>query len=140
LKRTASRPCNGLPLESADFSSSGRTQRRWKIDAVFSRESKRSLISHAQSLGYQVVLYVVPVGDPQRLLRRVSQRVQEGGHNVSASRILECYPRIKTSISSALTGTPRVSNSQPVAVTSASSSIRMPMFQNCLGTPLAGRT
>jgi predicted ABC-type ATPase len=113
---------------------------RWKIDAVFSHELKRSLISHAQPLGYQVVFCVVSAGDPQRLLTRVSQRVQACGHNISASRIHERYPRINASISSALTGTPRVSSSQPVAVTSASSSIRMPMFQNCLGTPLAGRT
>jgi len=62
-------------------------------ETVFSHESKLNLIRHAQSLGYQVVLYVVSLDDPQRLLARVSQRVREGGHNVPASRILGRYPR-----------------------------------------------
>jgi len=62
-------------------------------ETVFSHESKLSLIRRAQALGYQVVLYVVSLDDPQRLLARVSQRVREGGHNVPASRILERYPR-----------------------------------------------
>ena len=38
------------------------------------------------------------------------------------------HPRIKASISSAFTGTPRLISSHPVAVTMASSSIRMPML------------
>ena len=71
-------------------------------ETVFSHESKLSLVSHAQSLGYQVVLYVVSVGDRQRLLTRVSQRVQEGGHNVSASRILERYPRTMANLRQAV--------------------------------------
>jgi predicted ABC-type ATPase len=62
-------------------------------ETVFSHESKLGLIRHAQSLGHQVVLYVVALDDPQRLLARVSQRVREGGHNVPASRILARYPR-----------------------------------------------
>ena len=62
-------------------------------ETVFSHESKLGLIDRAQLLGYQVVLYVVCLDDPQRLLARVSQRVREGGHDVPASRILERYPR-----------------------------------------------
>lgn len=71
-------------------------------ETVFSHESKLSLISHAQSLDYQVVLYVVSVDDPQRLLARVSQRVQEGGHNVPADRILERYPRTMANLKKAV--------------------------------------
>lgn len=71
-------------------------------ETVFSHESKLSLISEAQSLGYQVVLYVVAVGDPQRLLARVSRRVQEGGHNVPANRILERYPRTMANLKKAV--------------------------------------
>ena len=71
-------------------------------ETVFSHESKLILISHAQSLGYQVVLYVVSVDDPQRLLARVGQRVQEGGHNVPASRILERYPRTMANLRQAV--------------------------------------
>lgn len=71
-------------------------------ETVFSHESKLGLIRHAQSLGYQVVLYVVSLDDPQRLLARVSQRVQEGGHNVPASRILERYPRTMANLRQAV--------------------------------------
>lgn len=71
-------------------------------ETVFSHESKLGLIGHAQSLGYQVVLYAVCLDDPQRLLARVSQRVREGGHNVPASRILERYPRTMTYLAQAV--------------------------------------
>lgn len=71
-------------------------------ETVFSHGSKLSLISDAQSLGYQVVLYIVSVDDPQRLLARVSQRVQEGGHNVPAKRILERYPRTMDNLKKAV--------------------------------------
>ena len=62
-------------------------------ETVFSHESKLVLITQAQARGYQVVLHVVSVNDPQRLLARVLQRVREGGHNVPAQRILDRYPR-----------------------------------------------
>ena len=45
---------------------------------------------------------MVSVDDPQRLLARVSQRVQEGGHNVPASRILERYPRTMANLKQAV--------------------------------------
>jgi predicted ABC-type ATPase len=60
---------------------------------VFSHESKLALIKEAQKNGFAVVLLVVCLDDPQRLLVRVRQRVQEGGHDVPADRILARYPR-----------------------------------------------
>ena len=62
-------------------------------ETVFSHESKLALITRAQAIGFQVVLHVVSVSDPQRLPERVMQRVREGGHNVPAQRILDRYPR-----------------------------------------------
>ena len=62
-------------------------------ETVFSHESKLALITHAQQCGFAVVLLVVCLDDPQRLLARVHQRVQEGGHAVPAERILARYPR-----------------------------------------------
>ena len=53
-------------------------------------------------------------------LLEVGRLVAHGRHGAS---------RIKASISSASTGTPRLMSSQPLAVTTASSSMRMPMFQ-----------
>ena len=62
-------------------------------ETVFSHESKLALIEEAQQSGFAVVLLVVCLDDPQRLLARVRQRVQEGGHDVPAERILARYPR-----------------------------------------------
>lgn len=71
-------------------------------ETVFSHESKLSLISHAQSMGYHVVLYIVSVNNPEHLLARVRQRVQEGGHHVPAIRILERYPRTMANLKKAV--------------------------------------
>lgn len=62
-------------------------------ETVFSHPSKLDLIKEAMALGYFVMLLVVAVDDPALLLKRVAQRVREGGHTVPATRILERYPR-----------------------------------------------
>jgi len=62
-------------------------------ETVFSHPSKLELIASAQRQGYTVALHVVALDDPQRLLRRVAQRVHEGGHSVPPERILARYPR-----------------------------------------------
>lgn len=71
-------------------------------ETVFSHESKLSLVDHAQSMGFQVVLFVVSVDDPKRLLARVRQRVREGGHHVPAGRILQRYPRTMANLKKAV--------------------------------------
>ena len=71
-------------------------------ETVFSHESKLALITQALDMGFNVVLYVVSLDDPQRLLGRVSQRVREGGHNVPAQRILERYPRTRANLKKAV--------------------------------------
>jgi predicted ABC-type ATPase len=53
-------------------------------------------------MGFQVVLHIVSVDDPQRLLARVMQRVREGGHNVPAQRILYRYPRTMANLKKAV--------------------------------------
>ena len=62
-------------------------------ETVFSHTSKLDLIAAAQRAGFGVVLLVVCVDDPDMLLGRVAQRVQEGGHAVPSDRILARYPR-----------------------------------------------
>lgn len=62
-------------------------------ETVFSHPSKLDLIANAQQRGFTVALYVVGLDDPQRLLARVAQRVNEGGHSVPPERILARYPR-----------------------------------------------
>ena len=62
-------------------------------ETVFSHESKLALIQEAQAQGFFVMLLVVCLDDPKHLLKRVANRVTEGGHNVPAERILARYPR-----------------------------------------------
>jgi predicted ABC-type ATPase len=62
-------------------------------ETVFSHTSKLDLMATARRAGFAVVLLVVCVDDPQQLLGRVSQRVAEGGHEVSPERVLSRYPR-----------------------------------------------
>jgi len=71
-------------------------------ETVFSHESKLALITQAQVIGFDVILHVVSLDDPQRLLTRVSQRVREGGHDVPAARILERYPRTMANLKKAV--------------------------------------
>ena len=71
-------------------------------ETVFSHESKLALITKAQAMGFDVVLYIVSVDDPQQLLARVSQRVREGGHSVPAQRILDRYPRTMANLKKAV--------------------------------------
>jgi len=71
-------------------------------ETVFSHESKLALITQAQAIGFNVVLHIVSVDDPQSLLARVSQRVREGGHNVPAQRILDRYPRTMANLKRAV--------------------------------------
>lgn len=62
-------------------------------ETVFSHPSKLQLVRDAQALGFEVALYIVCLDEPDRLLARVRDRVQEGGHSVPAHKILERYPR-----------------------------------------------
>jgi len=62
-------------------------------ETVFSHPSKLKLMRDAQALGFEIALYVVCLDEPRRLLTRVRDRVQEGGHSVPANKILERYPR-----------------------------------------------
>ena len=68
-------------------------QQSFVSETVFSHPSKLQLIADAQARGFEVALYVVCVDEPRRLLERVQQRVQEGGHSVPAHKILARYPR-----------------------------------------------
>jgi len=71
-------------------------------ETVFSHPSKLALIEAAQRQGFKVVLLVVCLDGPDRLLARVSQRVQEGGHGVPAERILARYPRTLENLTQAV--------------------------------------
>ena len=71
-------------------------------ETVFSHASKLALIEEAQAQGFFVMLLVVALDQPERLLKRVAQRVAEGGHPVPADRILARYPRTLLNLTQAV--------------------------------------
>lgn len=71
-------------------------------ETVFSHASKIALLEHAKQAGYQIVLYVVALDNPEILFERVSQRVREGGHDVPIEKILSRYPRTLANLAKAL--------------------------------------
>lgn len=71
-------------------------------ETVFSHPSKLTLITEALTNDFMVVLYIVAVDTPALLLKRVEQRVKEGGHAVPAERILSRYPRTLKNLHTAI--------------------------------------
>lgn len=71
-------------------------------ETVFSHDSKIELIERAKQAGYQIVLYIVAVDNPETLIQRVSNRVREGGHDVPTEKILTRYPRTLANLAKAL--------------------------------------
>ena len=71
-------------------------------ETVFSHESKIKLIVDAKQAGYQVLLYIVALDDPEKLIERVNNRVREGGHDVPTEKILSRYPRTLANLAKAL--------------------------------------
>lgn len=71
-------------------------------ETVFSHPSKLSLIRHAKTRGFAVVLYVLCLDEPRLLLKRVKQRVNEGGHSVPVNKILARYPRTVANLAPAV--------------------------------------
>jgi predicted ABC-type ATPase len=58
-----------------------------------SHPSRLALIGQARALGFEVVLYAMGLDEPRTLLRRVNQRVREGGHAVPSHKLLARYAR-----------------------------------------------
>lgn len=68
-------------------------RRSFITETAFSHPSRLALISQARTLGFEVVLYGLFLDEPRHLLRRVNQRVREGGHDVPSHKVLERYTR-----------------------------------------------
>ena len=71
-------------------------------ETVFSHPSKIELIKRAKQAGYQIVLYIVAMDNPETLVQRVNNRVREGGHDVPAEKILSRYPRTLANLTKVL--------------------------------------
>lgn len=76
--------------------------RSFVSETVFSHPSKLQLLQVAKTQGFEVALYIVCLDEPRRLLARVRERVQEGGHSVPSNKILERYPRTLQNLAQAV--------------------------------------
>jgi len=71
-----------------------RDAKSFVTECVFSHPSRVALITHARSVGYEVVLYALALDEPRKLVQRVNQQAKEGGDPAPTYKVLERYPRV----------------------------------------------
>ncbi|MBX3617514.1 AAA family ATPase [Nitrosomonas sp.] len=67
--------------------------RSFCFETVFSHPSKIDFVAQAKSLGFEIVLVFIHLGDPALNQARIVQRVSEGGHNVPYDKVFNRIPR-----------------------------------------------
>ncbi|EKB9387806.1 zeta toxin family protein [Pseudomonas aeruginosa] len=63
------------------------------FETVMSSGDKVAFMRRAQELGYRTYLYFVATDNPNININRVANRVDDGGHNVPADKIVQRYHR-----------------------------------------------
>lgn len=63
----------------------------FSIETTLSTKSYQKLVHRAQQQGYQVKLIFFWLDSPETAIRRVAQRVREGGHNIPQDVIVRRY-------------------------------------------------
>jgi predicted ABC-type ATPase len=63
------------------------------FETVMSHESKIDFLKTAITAGFSVELFFVGIDDPRTAVERVRLRVDQGGHNVSESKIIDRWNR-----------------------------------------------
>jgi len=63
------------------------------IETTFATRSYGSLLNKAKALGYKVSLIYIWLNSPQLAMQRVTERVQNGGHNIPSDVIKRRYYR-----------------------------------------------
>ncbi|MEN2740005.1 zeta toxin family protein [Microbacterium sp. X-17] len=91
-------PVTHLPFVNADLIAAERSQllaarRSFLTETVFSHPSKLALLDEAIARGYLVHVHVILV-PVDVSIRRVAERVREGGHAVPERKIRERYARL----------------------------------------------
>ncbi|WP_269621554.1 AAA family ATPase [Zhongshania sp. BJYM1] len=79
-----------------------RDGRTFCFETVFSHPSKIDFVAQAKALGYEIELVFIHLDNTALNNARVSQRVEEGGHNVPENKVNERIPRTLQNIKSAL--------------------------------------
>ncbi|MCL6415791.1 AAA family ATPase [Aestuariirhabdus sp. Z084] len=76
--------------------------RSFCFETVFSHPSKIDFVARAKALGYQIILVFIHLESSSLNQARVSQRVEEGGHNVPTEKIQQRIPRLLANIKVAI--------------------------------------
>ncbi|MCL6419708.1 zeta toxin family protein [Aestuariirhabdus haliotis] len=76
--------------------------RSFCFETVFSHPSKIDFVARAKALGYQIILVFIHLESSSLNQARVSQRVEEGGHNVPTDKIQQRIPRLLANIKVAI--------------------------------------
>lgn len=66
-------------------------KKTFAIETTLATRSYAGLINKAHKNGYQVILLFFWLSSPEMAIRRVAQRVSEGGHNIPAETIIRRY-------------------------------------------------
>jgi predicted ABC-type ATPase len=77
------------------------------FETVMSHPSKIEFMARSQAAGYQVLLVFVGLADPELCVRRVSQRVLSGGHDVPRQKIIDRYHRVMALLPQAIASADR---------------------------------
>lgn len=72
------------------------------FETVMSHPSKIDEIIEAKKNGYKIYLYFICIDDPEVNVSRVENRVEKGGHNVSAEKISSRYYNTLNNLISAI--------------------------------------
>jgi predicted ABC-type ATPase len=75
-----------------------RDDRSFCFETVFSHPSKIDFIAQAKTLGYEVVLVFIHLESIPLNNARITQRVDEGGHNAPEDKVNSRIPRILKNI------------------------------------------
>jgi predicted ABC-type ATPase len=74
----------------------------FSFETVMSHPSKVALFARARAQGYRTYLYFIATGSPRINIYRVKERMDLGGHDVPADKIVERYQRSLTLVRDAL--------------------------------------
>jgi len=72
------------------------------FETVFSHPSKIDFLAKAKSHGYEIILVYIHLQTSELNQARVAQRVNRGGHNVPANKIISRIPRTMRNVREAL--------------------------------------
>lgn len=72
--------------------------RSFCFETVFSHPSKIDFMARAKALGYQLILVFIHLNHVNLNKARVSQRVEQGGHNVPDDKVEDRIPRLLANI------------------------------------------